>query len=162
MQPSSEAIKSEASECAVRLLDAIPPAIWFIRRQMRRHWRGLSMPQFRALYFINANPTASLSAVAEHLGASLPSTSRLITGLQEQDLIERSGSKDDRRLLELLITPQGAEVMDSARAGTLTRLDEELAPLNDRQRALLEKAMVLLRDIFAPAGMVAGKVRVES
>lgn len=154
MQPLLATSKPEASECAVKILDAVPPTIWFIRRQMRRRREGLSVLQFRALYFIDANPSASLSAVAEHLGASLPSTSRLIAGLEAQDLIGRSGSRDDRRLVELVITPEGAKVMDSARASTLARIDEELALLDDEQRRLLAKAMHLLRKIFDPTTMV--------
>ncbi len=149
----------KASTCAIKLLDAVPPMTWFIRGQMRRHRKGLSILQFRALYFVNANPSASLSQVAEHLGASLPSTSRLIGGLQSQDLLERSGSKDDRRLIELVTTPRGTAVMDSARSATLTCIDRRLANLDDRQRILIRNAMELLKTVFEPSAAAPVKTR---
>jgi DNA-binding MarR family transcriptional regulator len=162
MQPLLTEPKTRASRCAVKILDAVPPTTWFIRRQMRGNRKGLSMLQFRALYYINANPSTSLSAVAEHVGASLPSASRLVAGLEAQDLVERSGSEDDRRQMKLMITREGAQVMDAARAATLERIDEELASLDKEQRVLLGSAMDLLRGLFDPAFLAANKERAVS
>ena len=144
------ATKSKASDCAVKILDAVPPTVWFIRGQMRRHRKGLSVPQFRALYFINDNPSVSLSAVAEHLAASLPSTSRMMAALESQSLIKRGGGRGDRRVIELIITGKGATVMDSARAATLAQIDSKLEQLGAAQRLSLGKAMELLRKLFDP------------
>jgi len=159
MQPILSEPKSRASLCAVKILDAVPPTTWFIRRQMRRNRGGLSMLQFRALYYINSNPATSLSAVAEHVGSSLPSASRLVAGLESQDLVVRKGSKDDRRQVKLAITSQGTEVMDAARAAALEHIDGELAGLDKEQRVLLGSAMELLRRIFDPAFTTANKER---
>jgi len=159
MQPILSELKPRTSRCAVKILDAVPPTIWFIRRQMRRNRGGLSMLQFRALYYINANPHTGLSPVAEHVGASLPSASRLVAGLEAQELVERSGSEADRRQVKLLITRQGAEVMDAARAATLEHIDAELRGLDKEQRAQLGNAMDLLRRIFDPAFITANKER---
>jgi len=151
MQSLLSETNRRTSRCAVKILDAVPPTTWFIRRQMRGNRKGLSMLQFRALYYINANPSASLSAVAEHVGSSLPSASRLVAGLEAQDLIARRGSKDDRRQVKLAITVKGASVMDAARGATLARLDQELSALDKEQRVLLGDAMDLLRRVFDPA-----------
>ncbi len=91
--------------------------------------------------------------MAEHLGASLPSTSRLIAGLEAQDLIERNGNKDDRRQVELAITPRGTDVLGGAREATLSRIDEELTHLDEAQRRSLGYAMGLLRRLFDPTLM---------
>jgi len=157
MQPILSESKPRASRCAVRILDAVPPTTWFIRKQMRRNRKGLSMLQFRALYYINANPATSLSAVAEHVGSSLPSASRLVAGLEAQDLVARTGNKDDRRQMKLAITVRGSEVMDTARAATLERIDHELAGLDREQRVLVGHAMELLRSIFDPSFVNAQK-----
>jgi DNA-binding MarR family transcriptional regulator len=156
MQPLLSETNRRSSRCAVKILDAVPPTTWFIRRQMRGNRKGLSMLQFRALYYINANPSASLSAVAEHVGSSLPSASRLVAGLEAQDLVVRRGSKDDRRQVMLAITSKGAEVMDAARGATLARLDEELSELDKEQRVLLGDAMDLLRRVFDPSHLAGG------
>lgn len=162
MQPLLKDNRRRSSRCAVKILDAVPPTTWFIRRQMRGNREGLSMLQFRALYYINANPSTSLSSVAEHVGSSLPSASRLVAGLESQDLVQRSGSKDDRRQVMLAITPKGASVMDAARGATLARLDQELIALDGEQRALLGAAMDLLRKIFDPAVANAGVSQADS
>src|SRR5215212_1804254 len=70
------------ADCARAMLDGMPPVMWFIRRHLRRHrTRGVSVPQYRVLCVLDANPQSSLSAVADNLGLGLPATSRLVTGL---------------------------------------------------------------------------------
>ena len=69
---------------------------------------------------------------------------------EAQDLIERSGNKDDRRLVELAITPRGTDVLGGARDATLSRIDEELTRLDEAQRRSLGYAMGLLRRLFDP------------
>ncbi|MCE9520750.1 MAG: MarR family transcriptional regulator [Verrucomicrobia bacterium] len=134
----------------MKILNSVPPTIWFIRKQMRRHRKGLSVPQFRALYFINDNPAVSLTALAEHLAASLPIASRMMAALELQKLIKRGGGKNDRRVMELAITAKGLSVLDSARRATLAQIDGKLAQLSDAQRISLGKSMDLLRKLFGP------------
>src|SRR5436190_24215904 len=91
--------------CARAVLDGMPPVMWFIRRQMRRHrTAGLSVPQFRALALLDRFPTASLSLLAEHLGSSQPSASRLVTGLVSRGFVTRKECVDDRRQVALPLT----------------------------------------------------------
>src|SRR3954469_11023896 len=102
-----------ARECAAAVLDGLPPVMWFIRCQMRKQRTGeLSVPQFRALVLLDRYPTASLSLVAEHLGSSQPSASRLITGLVTRGFVVRKESEEDRRQVELLLTARGKAVLE--------------------------------------------------
>src|SRR5437016_14469786 len=105
-----------ARRCAKAMLDGLPPVMWFIRREMRRHRTcGLTVPQFRALALVDRYPTASLSLVAEHLGSSQPSASRLITGLVSRGLVTRRECPEDRRQVKLLLTRSGKSVLARAR-----------------------------------------------
>jgi DNA-binding MarR family transcriptional regulator len=160
MQPLPDAsdgrLKPRRADCAAEVFEAVPPVIWYLRRQMRAQRKGLSIPQFRALYLIQAQPAANLSAVAEHLGISLPATSRLIGGLQTRGLVQRRDRKDDRRQLELAITARGAGVLSAARAATLASMREELSGLDNVQRELVVRAMRLLRGVFEPVRAAAG------
>jgi DNA-binding MarR family transcriptional regulator len=144
--------KSQSKKCAVKVLEAVPPTMWFIRCHMRRHREGLSLPQFRALYFIHANPSVALSRVAGHLGASVPSTSRLIADLESQRLVARRSNAKDRRVIELAVTSKGAAVTVSARSATIDRITEALAAFSDREQAAIAKAMDLLQRQFLPTG----------
>ena len=91
------AATASATQCAAAMLEGLPPVMWFIRCRMRKHrTRGLSVPQFRALVLLDRYPTASLSLVAEHLGSSQPSASRLISGLVSRGFVTRRECADDR------------------------------------------------------------------
>ena len=93
------------SPLASEILETIPVLMRVIRGEMRRQ-RGpsLSIAEFRALSFIGAHEGTGLSAVAEHVGLSLPSTSRIIDSLIENGLVLRSPSPQDRRRLFLSVT----------------------------------------------------------
>src|SRR4051794_1070087 len=106
--------------CARAMLDGLPQVMWFIRQHMRRHrTRGLSVPQFRALVLMDRFPEASLSAIAEHLGSTLPSASRLVTGLVDKGLVVRESSSTDRRRVSLFLTPRGRAVLGAPPTETL-------------------------------------------
>ena len=79
--------------CARELMDTAPKIMQAIRVEMRRG-RGsdISIPQFRSLAFIQRNPDSSLSNLAEHLGLTLPSVSKLVDGLVKQKLVIRQES----------------------------------------------------------------------
>ena len=66
MQLLSPASKAPPAEdvCARHLLDTVPLVMRVIRQHMRRHRSGLTVPQFRTLYFISVTEGGSLSAVA--------------------------------------------------------------------------------------------------
>src|SRR4051812_3608806 len=145
--------------CARAMLDGLPQVMWFIRQHMRRHrTRGLSVPQFRALVLMDRFPEASLSAIAEHLGSTLPSASRLVTGLVDKGLVVRESSATDRRQLSLVLTPRGRSVLAAAQTETLEAVTAKVAGLTDAERETITRAMGLLLDVFAN---VRGPVRTE-
>jgi DNA-binding MarR family transcriptional regulator len=142
---------TSADQCARAMLDGLPPVMWFIRRYMRQQrTSGLSVPQFRALCLLARFPTASLSHVAEHLGSSQPSASRLITGLVARGLVTRKESPDDRRQVTLMLTAKGKSVQAISHRATQERLAEEIAHLPEAKRQTVIAAMEVLLDVFAP------------
>jgi DNA-binding MarR family transcriptional regulator len=151
LSPESKppARQADAGACARAMLDGMPPVMWFIRRQMRRHRTGgLSVPQFRALCLLDRFPTAGVSLVAEHLGSSTPSASRLITGLVSRGFVTRKTCRDDRRQVALVLTPRGRTVLAMAQQATQERLAEEIQHLPPAQRATVAAAMWTLQDVF--------------
>jgi MarR family transcriptional regulator for hemolysin len=116
-----------------------------------RRGRGsdISIPQFRTLGFIQRNPDSSLSNLAEHLGLTLPSVSKLVDGLVKQKLVTRRESTADRRMLTLVLTKAGASIVDSARADAQANLAQKLGRLSIDELETIYQAMKLLRPIFA-------------
>jgi DNA-binding MarR family transcriptional regulator len=136
--------------CARALLDALPPIMRFVRCHMRSHrGRGLSVPQFRTLAFIQTTPAASLSTVAEQLAASHPTTSRVVSRLVSKGLVRRRASARDRRQIELHLSSRGAAVVAVARRATEASLADEIAAFPPADRSRVLRAMRALNERFA-------------
>ena len=132
-------------------MEVVPLVMRVIRAEMRsRRASGISVPQFRALAYLGRHQGASLSGVAEHLGLTLPTTSRIIDDLVTAALVRRESSTVDRRCVMLTLTEHGRNVLETARAGTQARLAEILHPLSPQARASLAEAMQALLPIFTP------------
>jgi DNA-binding MarR family transcriptional regulator len=132
-------------------MESVPLAAGFMRRQMRGHRGGLSMSQFRTLLRVDREPLTSLSAVAEHLGSTLPTVSRIVTGLVDKGLVVRRGDQNgDRRRMSLTLTAQGRAVLARARRGTQRQMEQVLGELSPQRRKDLLEAMSILRDVFGP------------
>ena len=136
--------------CARELMDTCPQIVQSIRVEMRRGRGGdLSIPQFRTLRFIQRNPDTSLSGLADFLGLTLPSVSKLVDGLVKQELVFRQESHIDRRRLTLILTPAGETIVNSARAEAQSNLIKRLNTLCDDELETIQKAMELLQGLFA-------------
>jgi DNA-binding MarR family transcriptional regulator len=159
MQRLSAATTAESASplvCAGAMLDAMPQVMWFIRRHMRRHrTRGMSIPQFRTLVLLDARPDACLSEVAENLGASRPTASRIVSGLVTKNLVERQICATDRRHCELKLTATGRAVLNAGRQATQERLAAELAGLGPAERAGVTDAMTVLGRVFGADAAVS-------
>src|SRR5512136_3296462 len=106
------AISSET--CAQEVLEVVPLVMRTIRAEMRRHRTAdLSVPQFRTLSFIDHNADASLSDVAEHIGLTLPSMSKIVDGLVTRKLVTRQTHPTDRRRMTLTLTTRGQTALES-------------------------------------------------
>lgn len=145
----SESNSASSAECARQVLDVVPAVMRPLRQQMRSHRAaGLSIPQFRALCFVERYDGASLSAVAEHLDLSLPTVSRMINGLVERGYMQRRSSEDDRRHMSLSLRPRGQAVMKTARQATQQFLADKFRDLSAAQREALCLAMQALHQMF--------------
>ena len=138
-------------ECAGEVLDVIPHTMRAIRTEMRRHRRSdLSIPQFRTLAMLNQREGASLSDLAEFMGLTLPSASKLVDGLVVRKLVSRKTCAGDRRRLTLTLTSPGRATLEAARVATQAHLAKELEKLPADELAIVIRAMRILRPIFVP------------
>lgn len=136
--------------CANSLMDTTPQIIQSIRVEMRRgRDSDISIPQFRTMRFIQRNPASSLSDLAEHLGLTLPSASKLVDGLVKQKLVTRKESAADRRRLTLMLTQTGTFIVDLARTSARIHLAEKLKQLSNDDLETILQAMQILHPIFA-------------
>ncbi len=127
-----------AEECARQVLEIVPLVMAAIRTEIRSH-RGseLSVPQFRVLIFLNRHEGASLSDIAEYLGLTLPSMSKMIDGLLARNMVTRQMHSEDRRRVTLALTALGRQTMQSAYQATESRLAERLVVLPAAERRII-------------------------
>jgi DNA-binding MarR family transcriptional regulator len=145
--------------CAQEVLEVVPLVMRTIRAEMRSHRTPeLSVPQFRALGFIDRNPGASLSEAADYLGLTLPSMSKIVDGLVARQLVVRQTHPNDRRRMILTLTHSGQTTLEASRTSTRACLAEMLASLTDNQRATIVKAMEMLRPVFSPTQAASEKI----
>ncbi len=111
------------------------------------------MPQFRAMVMIANEPDTSLSTVAEHLALSLPTTSRIVTGLVNKGFLKRGGCAEDRRQCSLGITARGQAVLNSAWSAAQDSVAAELKSFSPRQRAQISSAMRAVKQVFGSLGL---------
>jgi DNA-binding MarR family transcriptional regulator len=141
-----------ADECAHELIEVIPEVMQTIRSHVRRQRSSdLSVLQLRVLAFLQRNPGAPLSAVAEHVGLTLPSMSTQVTGLVGRKLLNRATSRTDRRYITLTLTSSGATLLAAAQAGAQEDLAQTLATLTEAERTVVMQALQLLRTVFTPS-----------
>jgi DNA-binding MarR family transcriptional regulator len=112
-----------------RLVEVIFTASKTFRSWMRE-CSGLSVPQFRVLTFVSRNSSCSLFELAQYLGISAPSASRLVEALLLKGLISREDDKKDRRRVQLKLTTEGKNVLTGAREHVLEKLNARVNKLN--------------------------------
>jgi DNA-binding MarR family transcriptional regulator len=139
-------------DCAHELLEVIPLAMRDIRAQIRSSRRAdLTMPQFRVLSFVDRNEGASLTEVAEHMGLTLPTMSKLIDDLFKKGLVQRMDQPVDRRRIKLVVTSLGVTIMETSRQGALTYLSKQLETVSAIDRGVIVEAMKTLHLVFKDA-----------
>jgi DNA-binding MarR family transcriptional regulator len=116
----------------------------------------LMMSQVKLLLLV-AHPGQPLKVtdVAEFLGVTNAAASRAIDRLVQRDLVDRSVSIEDRRAVELSLTPNGRELLDrfaAVRNRELLRLMGDYpASKLEMVAALMDELSVLLLDLEAAA-----------
>jgi DNA-binding MarR family transcriptional regulator len=77
----------------------------------------LSNETIQVLIHLNTHGPSRPSILAEHLGTSRPQITKLLSQLEQQQLIERNHETEpDRRVVTVTLTPVGRSVIDAADA----------------------------------------------
>lgn len=143
-------VSSTPDEAAASILETVPATVRALRTQMRSaRAASLSVPQFRLLRFVRRNPGTSLSAVAEHVGASLPATSEQVERLVRAGFLTRVYSASERRRVELRVTDLGGQSLSECDARTRAWLRERLENVSPADLDRLTEALATLRSLMA-------------
>ncbi len=145
---------------AQQVLEAVPLAMRAIRAQLRTHRSAdISVPQFRAMGYIDRYEGASLSELAGYIGLTLPSMSRLIDGLVGRKLVARTAHSSDRRRICLSLTPLGREELRAAHRFTERYLAAKMSSLSEEDLQGIARSMQVLMGLFEQDSLTGDKRR---
>jgi DNA-binding MarR family transcriptional regulator len=142
--------KKATEQCAAKVMETVPLVMRFIRADMRARgsYEELSVPQFRSLAFLDKNPGASLSELADHLGVTRATASANIERLVQRNFVDRGDHPEERRRVVLKLTAAGKQHLEATRAQTRLYITDLLNALTDEQITQVEAGLSLLKDVF--------------
>lgn len=139
----------EIRRCAEALLAVAPALMQFLRLGMRGGREPeLSVPQFRVLVHASLRPGATLRKIAEPLGVSTATASRLVETLVLRGLLKRTPGSADRRKVAIALTLAGQQMLDEAHVHARALFEARLSGLDATALETLSAALGLLHTIF--------------
>lgn len=133
-----------------RFWESIPP-VW---NQIRGHLRSIaqekfeiSVEQFHVLRHIRRG-IRSVSDLATVKQISRSAISQSVDGLVEKGLISRRPHADDRRFVELELTPSGDDMLNAIFDENRAWMIEKMSALTPEELAQMQQAFRLLKDAF--------------
>lgn len=152
-----------ARNCAVLMLELVPGLMQMIRGHMRRQrLPGMSVPQFRALAFVDIEGKSTLSAVAEHVGTTLPSMSRMIQSLVCEEMVRRGDGLADRRTVCLEVTDKGRQFLKIARKAAAQQMASQIGTLSGDEVAALAQAIASLKRLLPARVRSSARVKARA
>jgi DNA-binding MarR family transcriptional regulator len=105
----------------------------------------LNLSQSKLLHRLeSAGRELSLGQVADSVGISLPTASRLVDDLVRRGLVERREDDSDRRLKRVGLSASGQAALRQLNAARLNGLQEFTVTLTDTERATLAETVQTL------------------
>jgi DNA-binding MarR family transcriptional regulator len=102
----------------------------------------LSISQIRILHLLTREmENASLKALADAIGLSLPAVSRSVDALVHRNLVTREENTEDRRHKTVRATSEARELVDHLMELRLAGIAEFVSTLSDKERAGLAHAL---------------------
>ncbi|MFL5814400.1 MAG: MarR family winged helix-turn-helix transcriptional regulator [Bdellovibrionia bacterium] len=150
------------------LLDTIPRVMHSIREEMRGVARGkFTVPQFRILNQLRKRPLTN-SELAEWMGVTAPTMSRMLEPLEEKGLIVRTYNPNDRRSQSLSLTATGKREAEKIRRQALESFAARTEKLSSEESHTLASGLKVLAKMFdddandAPAERTKSSMKTKS
>lgn len=98
---------------------------------------------------MSAEQAIRLSDLAERENVTVPTMSRIVTGLERDGLIERTADPDDGRASLLAVTTAGADLVNGSRSRRVQALEKALGGLDAAEREVLGRTLRKVADELA-------------
>ena len=131
---------------AESLADQLHSTAIHLLRQLRKEddTSGLSAPRLSALSVVVFGGPLTLGALARAEQVRPPTMTRIVTGLEKDDLVRRKDDSRDGRLTRIEATAKGHKVLAAGRARRVARLAGAIGKLGRTELAELQRGVQLV------------------
>ena len=136
---------------AEALADQLHSAAIHLLRQLRKEddASGISAPRLSALSVVVFGGPLTLGALARAEQVRPPTMTRIVTGLEKENLVKRKSDSRDGRLTHIEATAKGHKVLAAGRARRVARLAGAIGKLGRKELAELRRGVQLVGAVVA-------------
>lgn len=127
---------------ATRLVDPMRLRMW--------EEQGITFPQLRILFRVRMHPEIDLRTLADGLAISPSAASQQVDKLVERGLLLRTEDPQDRRRLQLHLTPQAEESVGEYSRTVTEYISSFLARLSQKDLKELHRLLGVLEELNSP------------
>ena len=133
-----------SQEIAKKIIENIPQVMRLLRKEMRQNVKGkLTIPQFRLLLRLAHTPS-SQSELAQWLGVTPPTMSKMIDSLLKNNLVTREYEENNRRKQKIDLTPKGIALIQKQQKAAIEMFSTEIEKLNKTEKEKLNSGLNIL------------------
>ncbi|HEY5937535.1 MAG TPA: MarR family transcriptional regulator [Kofleriaceae bacterium] len=139
-------MKSRPDDSAAAALVALRKVVRGLRLADREveNATGVSVAQLFVMHQLAAEPGLSIAELAERVFTDQSSVSTVVARLVERKLVTRKQAREDRRRVELRLTPRGQKLVDTAPSVPQERLIETIRSMTPARRAEVVRGLEAL------------------
>jgi DNA-binding MarR family transcriptional regulator len=132
------------------IADQLHSAAIHLLRRLRKEDEGggLNAPRLSALSVIVFGGPMTLGDLAAAEQVRPPTMTRIVNALAEKGLVTKKQNTNDGRSTLLSATPSGKRLLMEGRARRVQALAKQIAALNRKQRATLQEAAEILKEVI--------------
>ncbi|HEY4753804.1 MAG TPA: MarR family transcriptional regulator, partial [Candidatus Limnocylindrales bacterium] len=135
------------TELRVALIDELTSYTPTRQMHLMRHWPGgrMSLVHLNVLFVLSAEGPLPMNRLAEVLDVSQASATGIVDRMEQRGLVTRERDDDDRRVVRVTLTPQGAGLISGLAAEQRDKLGRLLDTLADDDAAALLQGLRAMR-----------------
>jgi DNA-binding MarR family transcriptional regulator len=138
-------------ELAREIVEIVTRVMRLVAAEMRQEEPVMAPAQFRALHVLTHGPV-NLTTLAARLSVSTATMSRSVSSLVARRWVTRRRSEEDRRHVEVCLTPQGAQALQSAYREIEAEVMVPLQDLDPEDCAKIREGLAVMRRAFDAKG----------
>lgn len=144
----AEPTRTPATTDAVEVASRLRLSVARLHRALRQHAEaGLSPSQLSALAAIDRHGSMTLGELATHEGVTPPTITGIVARLEADANVAREADPEDRRLVRVVATEQGRQLLRAARRRKDAWLSRRLAELGPDELDRLAAALDVLEAV---------------